>query len=230
MTTLRASHCCGERDWCWYSCHVNPAVLVNERSPFSLKRLPGHGAVHSPGLPVHITAVLSCQSSFIQEKVTFEVNKTQICKRNRFTIIQRTKNIGAHENICMFSCQQLDTFIFKDEIVTGSKRLGSAGSLYYSSAALQGYLYQLLQSVRPHAPVAASVYNSRHFTCTPAVWRVREQQKCFQIKSCITLNKKEYFKRFVTVCKLFTRDVVIFSITWSQVWGNSAPHRPQPRE
>lgn len=131
-----------------------------KRSPFTFEGLPGYGAAHAPVHGRCSPSPRSCQPSFIQEQLTFEVKTHRLMKQ----IYNYSKNIGAPENICLFSCQQLDTFIFKDEIVMGSERLGSAGSLYYSSAALQGYLYQLLQSVRPHAPMAASVYNSTHIS------------------------------------------------------------------
>lgn len=170
-----------------------------ERSPFTFERLPGYGATRAPvhGRCSPSPRPPSCQPSFIQEKATFEVNKTQIYERK---IYSYSENIGAHENICTFSCQQLDTFIFQDGIVMGSKRLGSAGSLYYSSAALRGYLYRLLRSVRPHAPMAASVYNSTDIS------RARRRFGALENKSCITLNKKEYFIRFVAMCELFTCD------------------------
>lgn len=91
----------------------------------------------------------------------------------------------------------------------GSKRLGSAGSLYYSSLLSEAIYTSFYSQSALMLRMAASLYNSRHFTCTPAVLRVRTaeilpNQVLHNLKQ--TKKKKEYFKRFVTTCKLFTYD------------------------
>lgn len=176
-----------------------------KRSPFTFEGLPGYGAAHAPVHGRCSPSPRSCQPSFIQEQLTFEVNKThRLVRETDLQLFKEYRSTWKHLPVFLSTAGH---FYIQRWNCDGIREAGLCWQpLLFISGPPRLFIPAFTVSPPSCSDGCVRLQQYTHFTCTPAVLRVGEQQKCSQIKFYITLNKKEYFKRFVPMCKLFTCD------------------------